>query len=92
MDKKTIARVNLRSDGSIHIAFEDIRTIYATAENVKALFSDPLGFIEIGSQSQKDSTAVVNRKRVPLDDVLGLTLASVNSDKQVVCDFPELFQ
>lgn len=92
MEKKNIARVILRSDGSIHIAFEDIRTIYATAENIMALFSNPMDFITTGSQSQIDSTAVANRNRVPLDNVLGLTLASVNSDKQIVCDFPELFQ
>ena len=92
MERKNIVRVILRSDGSIHIAFEDIRTIYATPGNLMALFSDPMGFIEKGSHSQKDSTAVANRKRVLLDEVLGLTLASVNSDKQIVCDFPELFQ
>lgn len=39
-DRKSLARVILRSDGFIHIAFEDIRSIWATAENVLELFSD----------------------------------------------------
>lgn len=92
MEKKNIVRVILRSDGSVHIAFEDIRTIYATPANLLELFSDPNGFIENGSKGQPDSTFLANRKRVSLDEVLGLTLATVNSDKQIVCDFPELFQ
>lgn len=92
MEKKNLARVILRSDGSIHIAFEDVRTVYATAENLMSLFSDPMGFIANGSLAEKDSTFLANRKRVALEAVLGLTLASVNSDKQIVCDFPELFQ
>lgn len=89
---KNLVRVILRADGSIHIAFRDIRAITATADNLMALFSDPIGFIEKGSLACIDSTFQVNRNRVELEDVLGLTLASVNSDKQIVCDFPELYQ
>lgn len=92
MEKKNIVRVILRSDGSVHIAFEDIRTIYATPANLMELFSDPNGFIENGSKGQPDSTFLANRKRVALDEVLGLTLCSVNNDKQIICEFPELFQ
>ena len=91
-DKKTIARVILRSDGSVHIAFRDVRSIYATPKNMMELFSDPMEFIERGSQTCEDSTFQINRDRVELNDVLGLTLATVNSDKQIICDFPELFQ
>ena len=89
---KNLARVLLRPDGSVHIAFRDFRSIYATAENLSQLFSDPIDFIESGSLKHKDSGMVINRKRVALEDVLGLTLATINSDKQIVCDFPELFQ
>lgn len=91
-DRKSLARVILRSDGFIHIAFEDIRSIWATAENILELFSDPMEFIKTGSRQQKESTMEINRNRVPLDDVLGLTLAFVNTDKQIICEFPELFQ
>ena len=91
-ESKNLARVILRSDGSVHIAFYDIRSIYATAENIMKFFSVPIEFIESESQKYEDSTHLINRKRVDLDNVLGLTLASVNSDKQIVCDFPELFQ
>lgn len=89
---KKLARVILRSDGSVHIAFRDIRSIYATAENLRELFSHPVDFIESGSHAYMESTFEINRKRVSLEDILGLTLACVNSDKQIICDFPELFQ
>ena len=56
------------------------------------LFADPIDFIEKGSFQYQESTFIANRRRVELEDVLGLTLATVNSDKQIVCDFPELFQ
>lgn len=91
-ETKNLARVILRSDGSVHIAFWDVRTIYATAENLMALFSDPIEFIETQSSLYKESTSEINHKRVPLENVLGLTLATVNTDKQIICDFPELFQ
>lgn len=45
---ETLARVILRSDGFVHIAFPDIRSIWATAENIMDLFSDPIEFIETG--------------------------------------------
>ena len=89
---ETLARVILRSDGFVHIAFPDIRSIWATAENILELFSDPMEFIENGSLKYKESTFEINRNRVSLKDVLGPSLASVNSDKQIVCDFPALFQ
>ena len=89
---ETIARVILRSNGKVHIAFRDIRSIYATPKNILALFSDPIDFINNQSYSYKESTFEINRKRVVLEDVLGLTLASVTSDKQLICDFPELFK
>lgn len=91
-ETKNIARVVLRSDGSVHIVFRDFRSIYATAANLLEFFSSPVEFIETGSHAYKDSTQETNRKRVALDEVPGLTLAIVNSDKQIVCDFPELFQ
>lgn len=89
---KNLARVILRSDGKVHIAFRGIRSIYATAGNIAELFSDPLDFIESKSFHYRESTFEINRKRVSLDEVLGLTLASVNSDKQIICHFPELFR
>lgn len=86
-----IARVLLRPDGSVHIVLPDYRTIYATAENILALFSDPADFIENQSKKHLESTIEINRRRVDIDEVRGLTLASVNEDKQIICDFPELF-
>lgn len=89
---KNLCRVILRSDGSVHIAFRDIRSIQATPANLIELFSDPIEFIEVISKTYKETTFEINRKRVSLEEVLGLSLAVVNSDKQIVCDFPELFQ
>ena len=89
---ENIARVILRPDGLVHIAFRDIRSIYATPENMVQLFSNPFGFIKSESYTYKESTSELNRKRVPLDEILGLTLATITTDKQIVCDFPELFQ
>ena len=91
-DLKNLARVLLRSDGSVHICFQDIRSIYATPDALVELFSDPIEFIENGSLAYKESSFDINRKRVAMDDILGLTLATVNSDKQIVCHFPELFR
>lgn len=92
MEKKNLCRVILRPDGSVHIAFRDVRSVCATAENLLELFSDPIEFIETRSLSYEDSTFAINRDRVELEDVLGLSLAFVNTDKQIVCNFPELFQ
>ncbi len=89
---ENLVRVILRPDGSVHIAFRDIRSIYATPTNLLELFSNPIDFISNSSFSYKESTFEINRKRVVLEEVLGLTLAFVNSDKQIICDFPELFQ
>ena len=89
--KNDLARVILLPDGSVHIAFQDGHSISATPENLLELFSDPLDFIYIKSKTYKSTTQETNEKRVPLFEVLGLTLASISSDKQVVCDFPELF-
>lgn len=89
---RILARVILRSDGSVHIAFPDIRSIAATAGNLLELFSDPIDFIEEKSKIYEDTTIKINRKRTAVDKILGLTLAVVNADKQIVCDFPELFQ
>ncbi len=87
-----LARIILRPNGSVHIAFRNVRSIYATATNISELFSNPINFIEIQSYKYQESTFEINRKRVALEDVLGLTLAKVTADKQIVCDFPELFQ
>ncbi|MBE6579286.1 MAG: hypothetical protein E7651_05700 [Ruminococcaceae bacterium] len=86
------ARVILRSDGSVHIGFRSKRTIFATAENILALFADPNEFVETGYLSYEDSTFIANRKEFELRDMLGLTLAAVTNDKQIVCHFPELFR
>lgn len=48
-EAKNLARIILRADGSVHIAFRDIRAVCATAANLAALFSDPLDFIETQS-------------------------------------------
>lgn len=91
-ESRLLARVILRSDASIHIAFRDVRSVYATAENLFALFSDPIEFIDQTSKSFESSAFEINRDRVELENILGLTLASVNADKQIVCEFPELFR
>lgn len=91
-ESRLLARVILRSDASIHIAFRDVRSIYATAENLLSLFSDPIEFIDQTSKSFESSAFEINRDRVELENILGLTLASVNADKQIICEFPELFR
>ncbi len=89
---ENLARIILRPDGSVHTAFQDCRSIFSTATNLSELFANPIEFIKTKSYTYEESTFEINRKRVVLDEVLGLTLASINSDKQIICDFPELFQ
>lgn len=91
-EPKMIARVILRSDGNVYICFEGPRAICATPETIMELVSDPIFFIEDGSNVYEDVTLQINRKRLPLTQITGLTLCTVNSDKQIMCDFPELFQ
>lgn len=90
-ETKNLARVILRSGGDVHICFRGIRSIVATPNALAELFSDPIEFIEVGSHTYKESTFEINRSRVGMDDVLGLTLATVNCDKAIVMEFPELF-
>lgn len=90
-----LARILLRPDGLVHIALRDgnaARSIAATPENLTALFSDPIIFILEKSATYASTTQQITRDRVALEDISGLTLASVSADKQVVCEFPELFR
>lgn len=89
---ESLARIILRPDGKVHIVFRDVRAVRATTKNLIKLFSDPIQFINVDSHTYEDTAFEINRKRVAIDKVLGLTLGSVTSDKQIVCDFPELFQ
>lgn len=61
-EPRVLARVILRSDGHVHIAFRDIRSIYATIKNLQEFFSDPFEFIEVTSHSYEDSTFQINRR------------------------------
>ena len=89
---ENLARIILRPDGSVHIAFRDVRSIRATTANMIKLFSDPFHFINEDSFFYPETTFETNKNRLSLNKVLGLTLATVTSDKQIICDFPELFQ
>lgn len=88
--EETLARVILRPTGKVYIALRDAQAIYATPENIMLFFSDPMHFLDNAS-AYEDVGIEINRNRVVLDEVLGLTLASVTSDKRIICDFPELF-
>lgn len=93
MDTGNRARVILRGDGSVHIAFWDRRTIYATAETLSRLMDeDVMAFIDSGYQSFRDSTLEANRKLAQLDDIPGLTLAKVTKNREFVCIFQELYR
>ncbi len=88
------ARVVLRPDGDVHIAFDSSTSIRATARAVLELFQNPMYFMEEGCLRYVETTAELCRngqKIVPLDDVLGLDLAYMTADRQIVCDFTELF-
>jgi len=88
---ETRARVILRPNGKVYIALPNAQAIYATPENIMLLFSDPINFLD-NTSAYEDVGIEINRNRVVLDEVLGLTLASVTSDKRIICDFPELFR
>ena len=89
---QNLARIILRPQGDVHIAFKEIRTIYATASNILELFSNPIDFINDSSYKYEESTVFIRRSGETIDNVLGLTLATVNSNKQISCEFSELFQ
>lgn len=92
--KKVRARVILRPDGYVHIAFESSTSILATGRAVLELFQDPIAFIEEGCTKYQVSTngiCRVRQKTLSLEAVLGLDLAYVTGDRQIVCDFTELF-
>ena len=90
-DAKTLARVILRPNGKVYIAFQDAQAIYATPENIMMFLCDPISFLSNVS-AYEDVGIEINRNRVELEEVLGLTLALVTSDKRIICDFPELFR
>ena len=91
---KKKARVILRPDGYVHIAFDSSTSIQATRQAVLELIQDPMGFMEEGCLRYKETTTEICRNAnriIPLDHIPGLDLAYVTVQRQVVCDFTELF-
>lgn len=92
MSDYTLAKVMLYIDGTVHICLQDYRTFYASANALKLFFADPINYIKDGIQQQKESTLSINKSRKPLDKMAGITLAYLTGNKQIICNFPELFQ
>lgn len=91
---KKKARIILRPDGSIHIAFDTSTSILATRRAILELFSNPIAFIEGGCTKYKETTSEICRARnkaVQLEDIPYLDLAYITECRQVVCEFTELF-
>ena len=91
MEPYTIARVVLMPAGDIHIAHSNRQTYYCTPKTLLLLLSDPLRFLDRGKGVIATSTFLLNKKQDALDEIPGLTLLSVFSDKRIVCEFTELF-
>ncbi len=87
-----IARVLLMPDGSIHIAHMNKQTYYCTAEALLLLLTDPSNFVLKGYGRLSTSTLLVNKKQESVEEIRGLTLLTVYSNAQIVCDFQVLFQ
>ena len=92
MENYIIARVILMPEGDIHIAYSNRQAYYCTPKALLLLLSDPLNFLEKGALFLTASTYILNKRSEPLEEIQGLTLLSVYSDKRLVCEFPELFQ
>ena len=92
MRNNTLARVILAPDGNVHIAYVNGQTFFCTAASLLCLLSDPYHFLEKAREHSAISTYLANPTQVPLDEIRGLTLLAIYSDKKIVCDFPELFQ
>ena len=92
MEPYTIARVILLPEGDIHIAYHTRQTYYCTTRALLLLLSDPFCFIDKGGEFLHTSSYLLNRKQEPVDEIQGLTLLTVYSDKRIVCDFTELFR
>lgn len=92
MSGKTIARVILLPNGEIHIVARQAYTVSASVSSLLSFFADPIFFIREGCEKYPNTITTANRKKVPVPDVPGLTLASCNSDRQINLIFSELFQ
>lgn len=90
-EQRIVCRVLMRGDGSVHICFPNVRSIEATPVALSELFSNPFDFILSGSFAYKDSSLQINRNRVGLEEIVGLTLARVYKEKTISIEFPELF-
>lgn len=91
---KKRARVILRPNGDVHIAFATSTSIQATARAVLELLQDPMGFIDEGCTKYTVTTNEICRrgqKIIPLEDIIGLDLAFITAERRVVCDFTEIF-
>jgi len=88
------ARVILRPDGSVHIAFTSRTSIRATARAISDLFKNPMRFMESGCLAYEETTKQICRagqKAIPLEEIVGLDLAYLTKDRRIVCEFGELF-
>lgn len=92
MSDFTLARVILYVDGTVHIGLQDYRTFYASPNALKLFFADPINYIRDGINQERESTQAINKSKRPLDKMIGVTLAYLTNNKQLVCNFPELFQ
>lgn len=94
MADKSLAKVILHTDASVHIAIPspELRTFYATVNNLITLMSTPLDYIKGGYEGAIESTYdLFGEKIPPYADCPGVVLCHVSKDKDLVCHFPELF-
>ena len=86
-----IARVIMTEDGNVHIALDNKQTVLCTNHNLLSLICDPYDFVDNSFKKCTLTTRDINTKAVPLEDIPGLTLATIYSDKSLKCEFPEMF-
>lgn len=91
MSSTIIARVVMTADGNVHILMNNKQSVLCTNHNLLKLITDPYKFIEEDFREYYITTRYLNPHFGDIEDVSGLTLALVYSDKSFKCDFPEIF-
>lgn len=90
MKQDLSARVLLLHNGSIHIALANLQTFECSAAALADLFDDPFSFYQNHGNKYRKTTAKVCPRRIPLEEIPGITLASVDNENTVTCEFPIL--
>lgn len=91
MADNLIARIILLPDGSTHIALDNSQTYVCTAVSLRDFLSDPALFKGEAYKNYKNTTQYTAPRKVSLEEIHGITLATLNSDYHLTFKFLDLF-